>query len=129
VKIYRLAHPQSLSYSWFHVPLGPYAFTAYGIADDDDLDTIEDMVHAHSIDPDYHPGPHQDTFGDRPNSYEFCGFTSLRDLTKWFAGYLRPLGRAGYRLYVYEVPPSHVRVGARQVLAQLEGIAPLRGAA
>ena len=127
--VYRLAHPASHAYV-SKVPLGPYAFVPYGYASDDDLDAIEAMAAAHNVDHGYHPGPHQDDgLDDRPNSWEFCGFATLRDLTRWFEGYLRPLGRAGFRLYMYDVPPSKVRVGRRQVLADLSSLAPLQRAA
>ena len=125
--VYRLAHPKS---ALFGIPRGPYAFTPYGMASEDDLDAIDDMTAAHNDDRAAHPGPHQDDgLDDRPNSWEFCGFATLRDLTRWFEGYLRPLGRAGFRLYVYDVPPSRVRVGRRQVLADLTSLTPLHGAA
>jgi hypothetical protein len=64
-----------------------------------------------------HPGPWDDGLGRSLYSYHRFGFSSLEMMRVWFnADDRRGLRTDGYHLAAYEVPPSHVKHGSKQII-------------
>lgn len=49
-----------------------------------------------------HPSPYRDPLLDHIDRHEVCGFSNLRALYAWFAGYLSDLADNGFIITVYE---------------------------
>jgi hypothetical protein len=58
---------------------------------------------------------HKTPYGDRIlngiSPFEYCGFDSLANLKKWFAGFLRELHGAGFVVTVWDCPDYLARTG------------------
>lgn len=101
--VYRVAYKESRDGD---LPRGPY--TMSGLPEEI-RDQIEVMRWKHTDE--RHPGPYKDPMLIDIFSAERCGFDSLDNLYGWFEGYVEMLHRAGFRLYVYDVPDAEVRIG------------------
>lgn len=68
----------------------------------------EGMSYRHSDN--RHPGPyHYKSLLSGISKSEYCGFNSIDNARKWFAGFIRSLDAEGFHLSVYE--SSSARVG------------------
>lgn len=67
---------------------------------------------------DTHPNPRCDEGLGSIAMDEFCGFSSIAQMTEWFDGFAGALAAHGFVIRVYDLPADQVRVGARQSLAR-----------
>jgi hypothetical protein len=63
-----------------------------------------------------HPCPWNDGISNIDFDNEYCGFSSIEQLNKWFHGFKAPLRRLGYKMAVYEVEEKFVNSGTRQLV-------------
>ncbi|QAY26961.1 hypothetical protein SEA_SHAWTY_37 [Streptomyces phage Shawty] len=103
MKVWRVAH-KAVRESGF--PTGPYSCSGL---DPDQAQAVWNMAGDHSDG--RHPTPYADPELWSIQSHERCGFASPDDLNGWFDGWGDALSRAGFAVYVYDVPDWAARVG------------------
>ncbi|HDY89156.1 MAG TPA: hypothetical protein ENH82_13705 [bacterium] len=101
--VFRIEHPETKR--------GPY-MNAWGRDD-----AVEQMVDRHNLECVVHPGPHNDNGIERHiENEEFCGFSGLWQLCKWFSGVeILMLDSFGYEITVIE-DVTITATGEKQVL-------------
>lgn len=112
MRVFRVAHhtiTDTAVVGTASFPAGPYCFETddYGLKD-----RVRGILRHTQWDA-HHPAPFEDRALGTIYGYEVCGFVSESALMDWFAGCLKGLDEAGFRLWVYEVPDTDVRVGSK----------------
>ncbi len=101
--VYRVAHSEEYGFNT-EMPAGPYNGNPYV-----DLSPITYRVS---------PDPNRDGIDlnglDNKRDY-FFGFSSLFQLTTWFGAAFDNLKKAGYVIWVYDVPNSDILFGSSQL--------------
>ncbi len=96
---------------------GPYQRSRLTI---EQRNKLEDMYNDHCNEF-FHPAPWSDRYLLTIAENEYCGFISIAQLRKWFAGWLDILAELEFVVTVYDVPEDAVRSSNHQALIRNKG--------